>query len=102
MKQINLAIGLFFLAIGAQAQTKAFVGGTLIDGFGGKPIYNSVIIVENERIKTVGTVGTTPIPKGAEIVSTEGMSVLPGLWDMHVHLMINGHSDYDHWDSVRI
>jgi imidazolonepropionase-like amidohydrolase len=24
--------------------------------------------------------------------------VLPGLWDMHVHLMINGHSDYDHWD----
>jgi imidazolonepropionase-like amidohydrolase len=26
------------------------------------------------------------------------MTVLPGLWDMHVHLMINGHSDYDHWD----
>ncbi|HVG34186.1 MAG TPA: amidohydrolase family protein, partial [Pyrinomonadaceae bacterium] len=32
--------------------------------------------------------------------STEGMSVLPGLWDMHVHLMINGHSDYDHWDKT--
>ena len=36
----------------------------------------------------------------AEVISTEGMSVLPGLWDMHVHLMINGHSDYDHWDSA--
>ena len=28
------------------------------------------------------------------------MTVLPGLWDMHVHLMINGHSDYDHWDKT--
>ena len=28
------------------------------------------------------------------------MSVLPGLWDMHVHLMINGHADYDHWDKT--
>jgi imidazolonepropionase-like amidohydrolase len=28
------------------------------------------------------------------------MSLLPGLWDMHVHLMINGHSDYAHWDKT--
>jgi imidazolonepropionase-like amidohydrolase len=28
------------------------------------------------------------------------MSVLPGLWDMHVHLMLNGHSDYAHWDKT--
>jgi imidazolonepropionase-like amidohydrolase len=28
------------------------------------------------------------------------MSVLPGLWDMHVHLMINGHADYAHWDRT--
>ncbi len=34
------------------------------------------------------------------MISTEGMSVLPGLWDMHVHLMINGHSDYAHWDKT--
>jgi hypothetical protein len=24
------------------------------------------------------------------------MTVLPGLWDMHVHTMIVGHADYDH------
>jgi len=81
------------------AQTKALVGGTLIDGYGGKPILNSVIIIEGERIKAIGTVGNIEIPKGAEIISTEGMSVMPGLWDMHVHLMINGHSDYNHWDK---
>jgi imidazolonepropionase-like amidohydrolase len=83
-------------------QLKALVGGTLIDGFGGTPIRNSVIIVEGERIKAVGQVGSLAIPAGAEIISTEGMSVLPGLWDMHVHLMLNGHSDYTHWDSTYI
>ena len=40
------------------------------------------------------------MPAGAEVISTEGMTVLPGLWDMHVHLMINGHSDYAHWDKT--
>ena len=80
--------------------TKALVGGTLIDGFGGAPIRNSVILVEGERIRAVGQVGTLAVPAGAEIISTEGMSVLPGLWDMHVHLMINGHADYAHWDKT--
>ena len=79
---------------------KALVGGTLIDGFGSSPLRNSVIIIEGERIKAVGQVGTLAIPPGAEVISTEGMSVLPGLWDMHVHLMINGHSDYGHWDKT--
>jgi imidazolonepropionase-like amidohydrolase len=83
----------------SHAQTKALVGGTLIDGYGGKPLMNSVIIIEGERIKAIGTVGSIDIPKGAEVISTEGMSVMPGLWDMHVHLMINGHSDYAHWDK---
>jgi imidazolonepropionase-like amidohydrolase len=79
---------------------KALVGGTLIDGYGSTPLRNSVVIIQGERIKAVGQVGTLAIPSGAEVVSTEGMSVLPGLWDMHVHLMINGHSDYAHWDKT--
>jgi imidazolonepropionase-like amidohydrolase len=79
---------------------KALVGGTLIDGFGGRPIRNSVILVEGERITAVGQVGSLAVPAGAEVISTEGMSVLPGLWDMHVHLMINGHADYTHWDKT--
>lgn len=90
---------LFMASSTAWSQVKALVGGTLIDGFGGKPLTNSVIIVENERIKAIGQVGRIEIPKGAEIISTEGMSVMPGLWDMHVHLYINGHSDYPHWDK---
>ena len=83
-----------------RAQVKALVGGTLIDGYGGKPIRNSVILIDGDRIKAVGQAGTLQVPAGAETISTEGMSVLPGLWDMHVHLMINGHSDYAHWDKT--
>ena len=89
-------------AICAGAQVKALVGGTLIDGFGGKPIHNSVVIIDGEKIISVGHQGNTSIPENAEVISTEGMSVMPGLWDMHVHLMINGHSDYTHWDTAYI
>jgi imidazolonepropionase-like amidohydrolase len=106
MTRVALAVLAFLVATAAHpptAQTpwtKALVGGTLIDGFGGTPIRNSVILVEGDRIKAVGQVGTLPVPSGAEVISTEGMSVLPGLWDMHVHVMINGHSDYEHWDKT--
>jgi len=96
-------LALFAAEVPTPAQSrpiKALVGGTLIDGYGSKPITNSVILIEGERIKAVGQVGTLAIPKGADIISTEGMSLLPGLWDMHVHLMINGHSDYAHWDKT--
>ena len=78
----------------------ALVGGTLIDGFGGRPIRNSVVVIDGQRIAAVGQVGSLAVPSGAEVISTEGMSVLPGLWDMHVHLMINGHADYAHWDKT--
>lgn len=95
-----LALFLITTSLSAQNNLKALVGGTLIDGFSSTPIRNSVIIIEGERIKAVGTVKTLPIPEGAEVISTEGMSVMPGLWDMHVHLMINGHSDYAYWDKT--
>ncbi len=88
------------LVNGQDNQIKALVGGTLIDGFGSDPIRNSVILIEGERIQEIGTVGSIAIPANAEIISTEGMTVLPGLWDMHVHTMINGHSDYAYWDKT--
>jgi imidazolonepropionase-like amidohydrolase len=106
---ILLTVG-SYIPLGAQTPPKpqtpkpgkmlALVGGRLIDGYGGPPIENSVILIEGERIKTIGQVGTLAVPAGAQVISTEGMSVLPGLWDMHVHLMINGHADYDHWDKT--
>ena len=87
-------------ALSAVARPTALVGGRLIDGFGGPPLANSVILIDNERITAIGQVGTLAVPKDAEVISTEGMDILPGLWDCHVHTMLLGHSDYTHWDKT--
>ena len=103
MKKLSLTLSALFILIDSFSQEnnlKALIGGTLIDGFGSDPIKNSVIIIERDRIKSVGTVDTVKIPDNAEKISTEGMTVLPGLWDMHVHTMINGHADYAYWDKT--
>jgi len=98
-KLLATAIACMLLLSSFSQNKKALVGGTLIDGYGGEPIRNSVILIDGEKIVKVGQVGSLDIPKDYTVISTEGMSVLPGLWDMHVHLMINGHSDYAYWDK---
>ena len=75
----------------------ALVGGTLIDGGSGQPVRNSVVLIRGDRIEKVGTVSSLPVPAGYEQISTEGMTVLPGLWDMHVHLMYSGHPNAGYW-----
>ncbi len=101
MTRILLFLLLLVSAAAASAAGRiALVGGTLVDGTLREPIRNSVILVEGERIVAVGTVGSLAVPADAEVISTEGMTVLPGLWDMHVHLMLNGHADYAHWDRT--
>ena len=75
----------------------ALVGGMLIDGTGAAPLRNSVVLIRGERIERIGTVGSLPIPSGYATLSTEGLTVLPGLWDLHVHLMYAGHPDSRHW-----
>ncbi len=76
----------------------ALVGGQVIDGYEGAPIHDGVVLIAGDKIVAVGRRGEVEIPAGAKVISTAGMSVLPGLMDMHVHLMLLGHSDYKHWD----
>jgi imidazolonepropionase-like amidohydrolase len=97
-----LALGLFALTgpAGAQQSTLALVGGRIIDGYGGPLIENGVILIVDDRIVSVGPRSDVDIPGGTPVVSTEGMTVMPGLFDMHVHLMILGHGDYARWDEL--
>jgi imidazolonepropionase-like amidohydrolase len=62
-------------------------GGRLIDGRGGPPLDNSLVLIKNERIEAVGRVESLNIPKDAEVVDAAGMTVMPGLIDAHVHLI---------------
>lgn len=95
-----LALAFLISAHSIHAAIVALVGGRLIDGFGGPPLANSVILIEGDRVKAIGQVGKLEVPAGAEVISTEGMDVLPGLWDAHVHTMLLGHSNYEHWDKT--
>jgi imidazolonepropionase-like amidohydrolase len=85
---------------GAAKPTLALVGGRVIDGYEGRPIEDGVVLIAGERIVAVGTRAEVPVPPGTPTIDTRGMSVLPGLADMHVHLMIVGHGDYEHWDKT--
>ena len=95
---IPLAAAVVLVAPAAAAPAKvALVGGRLIDGFGHAPIRNSVILIDGDEITKVGTVDTLSVPKSYRVVSTDGMDVMPGLWESHTHLMLTGHADYPHW-----
>lgn len=101
--RVPLALFALALAVPAAADerpTLALVGGQVIDGFGGPPIRDGLVLIAGERIVAVGPRAEVPVPAGTTVVSTEGMSVLPGLMDMHVHLMLLGHADYRHWDTT--
>lgn len=82
------------------ASAIAIVGGFLIDGFGGPPLPNAVVLIEDERIVAVGREGEVDIPPGASIVDADGLTILPGLIDTHVHLDILGHGDYPTWHEM--
>jgi Amidohydrolase family len=64
-------------------QMIALVGGTLIDGNGGEPIRNALVLIKGNKIIHAGK--QTTYPKTARIIDTKGKFILPGLIDLHVH-----------------
>lgn len=63
----------------------AIVGGLLVGGKDFTTIPDSVIIIENGKILSVGKRQDVKIPKGIKIVDAKGKTILPGLFDMHAH-----------------
>lgn len=74
------------LTLSAQEKILVLEGGTLIDGTGRPPIADAVVVVEGNRITSVGSRGRVSYPAGATVLRLEGRTILPGLIDGHVHL----------------
>jgi hypothetical protein len=74
---------IIFAGLSAHAQQPALAiqGGTLIDGNGGAPVPDSVVVVQGNRITAVGRRGQTTVPPNAQVIDATGKFVLPGLWD---------------------
>ena len=77
-------------------------GGLLVDGTGGTPLSNPVVVIAGGRIQSVGREGSTPIPAGAEVIDTAGKTILPGLVDSHVHLRNFQAMPYLYWGLTTI
>ncbi len=83
---IVLLCGLSAVGPAAPAYAQALVieGGTLIDGNGGAPIPDAVVVIEGNQISRVGRVGQGRYPRNAVVIDARGKFVLPGLWDAMV------------------
>src|SRR5262245_20015850 len=77
-------------APGLQSTTLAIVGCTVIDGNGGSPLPDAVVLVKGPRISAVGPRAAVRIPEGATIIDAKGGYVLPGFIDTNVHLSLYG------------
>ena len=64
----------------------ALEGVTLIDGSGGAPKEDAVVIIRNGHIESVARVNEIAIPKNAVRMNLVGKTVIPGLIDSHAHV----------------
>jgi imidazolonepropionase-like amidohydrolase len=85
MKKRSIAVGLLWLCGCAPSEGgrgKAFLGAVLIDGAGGPPLSNSVVVTAGGRIQAVGSPSNIPIPADADKVDGSGKVIVPALVDV--------------------
>ncbi len=92
-----VAVGVAVAWSGAAAAgapvVRALVGGTLVDGTGGAPVADAVVVIAGGKIACAGTRAACPVPKGADVLDVRGSWVTPGLIDAHVHFAQTGWAD---------
>lgn len=70
--------------------------GKFLDVRSGRMLADQIILIENDRIKQVGTSSSISVPPGAKVIDLSNMTVLPGLIDCHTHLTSEpGHNGYE-------
>src|SRR5689334_10869211 len=58
---------------------------TVIDVSTGKALPNRNVVIQGDRVAAVGA-GTIKPEKGVAVIEGYGKFLIPGLWDMHIHL----------------
>jgi hypothetical protein len=62
-----------------------FDGVTVVDVEHGQLLPDQRVVVTGNRIQTVGSAGSVPLPKGAQVIDAKTKFLIPGLWDLHTH-----------------
>ncbi len=91
------------LAVPATAETVAITAARMVDVVAGTVVSNPVIVAKDGRIIAVGSAGNVTVPADARRIDLAGMTLLPGLVDMHVHLdsdpTLGGYRGLEHVQS---
>lgn len=75
---------------GTPPSARAIAGATLIDGRGGTPVPDAVVVVRDGKIECAGR---CEVPAGVDTIDGRGMWITPGLVDAHVHFSQTGWAD---------
>lgn len=67
----------------------AFVHANLFDAESATSRPHSTVLISGNKITAVGEDGKVGVPQNAEVIDASGKMIMPGLWDMHVHLAPN-------------
>src|SRR5713101_6732062 len=89
----KVAVTTAFPTPGAPPPPLALVGATLVDGMGGAPVANAVVVMRDGRIACAGPSTACPVPADADTVNAAGKWIVPGLIDTHVHFSQTGWVD---------
>ena len=87
---ISLTISL--IACSGQREAEPILvlrGATIIDCTGAPAQPDMTVVIKGNRITELGKTDKVKIPKDAQIVDVTGKFLIPGLWDMHVHIFNN-------------
>lgn len=87
--KIVYAITLYMLLsvqASARQQPLAFTHVNVISMTGAPSQPDMTVVIRGNRITAISPSGKAAIPAGAKVVNASGRFLLPGLWDMHVHL----------------
>ena len=101
MIRTALLAAVAFVATPASADTVAVTAAHLLDPATGRTIDNPVVVVSDGHVVAAGA--GVAIPAGARRIDLPGMTLLPGLIDVHVHLTsdasIRGYRRYAYTDN---
>ncbi|MEO8586146.1 MAG: amidohydrolase family protein [Acidobacteriota bacterium] len=78
---------------GTSPPPHAYTRATLLDGNGGPPLKDAVVLVRDGKIDCVGRASACPVPEGVAVTDARGTWIVPGLVDAHVHFSQTGWAD---------
>lgn len=88
IRLLALIVGLMSVTTMAQTRSQpiVFTHVTVIDATGAAAQSEMVVVVTGDHITDIGKLGKVKLPKHSQVIDAKGKFLIPGLWDMHVHL----------------